>query len=152
MRRPRFFICNGKQASQKGEEGSWEEIWFVLCYLLHWVWKLGNDSRYCRFWLVYIDYDSRESGKMNTYCHFWVNPSPRQGHRRENFNCWYTFDGCDSWESKKTCLYCRFRVNISTMTVQSPENVLATAIFEWFSARIAVAWAGFAVFDCHQAV
>ena len=135
---------------------------FILCpqYVkakTQWVFRQSYGSGFIHFCyyngsLVEINGNSREAGKYPRYCRFWVNPSPCQGHRRENFNCWYTFDGCDSRESKKTCLYCRFRVNISTMTVQSPENVLATAVFEYLQSQNAVARAGFSGFDCHQAI
>ena len=39
-----------------------------------------------------------------------------------------------------------------TVTVENPEMVLATAVFERILMKIAVAWAGLSLFDCHQAV
>ena len=37
------------------------------------------------------------------------------------------------------------------MTVENPDMVLATAVFEYFPSQIAAVRVGFAGFDCHQA-
>ncbi len=70
--------------------------------------------------------NSRESGKVCCYCRFRVNPSPCQGHGGENIYCFIA------------------------LTVENPEMIIATAVFEYFPAQIAVAGTGFTGFYCHQ--
>jgi hypothetical protein len=40
----------------------------------------------------------------------------------------------------------------STLTVANPEMIIATAVFECFPSQIAVVWASFVEYDCHQAI